>query len=87
MLDVIAADTWTSEALYSWCAAQADVQNAIAALDAAGAALVPLVDASDWQAKGVQSLHALLVDLKDRVGAETGELTSRLWEIQGMAAS
>lgn len=87
MLDVIAADAWTSDALFTWYAAQADVQDAIAALDAAGAALVPLVDASDWQAKGVQSLHTLLVDLTDRAGAETGELTSRLWEIQGMAAS
>jgi len=87
MLDVIAADAWTSDALHAWYAAQADVQDAIAALDAAGAALVPLVDASQWQAKGVQSLHALIVDLKDRTAAETGELTGRLWEIQAMAAS
>ncbi|MDP3950124.1 hypothetical protein [Microbacterium sp.] len=81
MLNIIAAESWSSEALWKWFSAQRAVNEAIAALEDAGAGLLPLVEASDWQADGVRALHALIIELKDRTTIEVGVLGSRLWEL------
>lgn len=87
MLNVIAADPWSTDALWSWYSAQRAVRDAIAALEDAGAALLPLIEASQWHAEGVMALHELIVEARARTASEIGELDGRLWEIQSMAAS
>lgn len=80
-----AAGAWTSDNLWAWFSAQRAISEAISALEDAGASLLPLVAASDWQAEGVRALHQLIIELKDRAAAETGQLSSRLWEIDALA--
>ncbi|MDQ0643319.1 hypothetical protein [Microbacterium murale] len=87
MLNIIAADTWSSEAIWRWFSAQRALNEAITALEDAGAGLLPLVDASDWQADGVRALHTLIVDLKARATVEVGVLSSRLWELEASGRS
>ena len=81
-----AAGVWTSDNLWAWFSAQNSVSEAISALEDAGASLLLLVAASEWQAEGVRALHELIVELKDRTGAECAQLGSRLWEIEASAA-
>lgn len=87
MLNVIAADAWSSDALWGWYCAQRAVRDALAALEDAGAALQPLVAESHWQAKGVMALHELIVDVRARTASEVGELDGRLREIVSVGAS
>lgn len=87
MLNIIAAEGWGADALGNWFAAQRAVGGAIVALEDAGAGLLPLVEASDWQSDGVRSLHALIIDLKERVTYETGVLNSLLWELESAGHS
>lgn len=87
MLNIIAASTSTSDAVWKWFSAQRAVNEAITALEDAGAGLLPLVEASDWQADGVRALHALIVELKDRTMSEVGVLNSRLWELEAAGRS
>lgn len=87
MLNIIAADTWSSEALWSWFSARRHLDEAIAGFDDVGAGLLPLVDASQWQADGVRALHVLIVDLKDRAMAEISQLESRRWELEAVGRS
>ncbi|MEW1974076.1 hypothetical protein AB0301_03180 [Microbacterium profundi] len=87
MLNIIAASSPASDDLWRWFLAQRAVNEAIAALDDAGAGLLPLVEASDWQADGVRALHALIIDLRDRATAELGVLNSRLWELEAAGRS
>jgi hypothetical protein len=82
MLDIIATSSPTPDDLWKWFSAQRAVHEALAALEDAGAGLLPLVEASEWQADGVRALHALIVDLKDRTTIEVGILNSRLWELE-----
>ena len=63
------------------------MSEAISALEEAGAALLPLVAASDWQAEGVRALHELIIGLQDRADSEVAQLDSRLWEIEALARS
>ena len=87
MLNIIAADGWASEALWTWFSARRAVDEAIAALEDAGSGLLPLVEASDWQAEGVRALHALIIDLKERTTVEVGVARSRLWELDAVGRS
>ncbi|MGO2746958.1 hypothetical protein [Microbacterium sp.] len=87
MLNVIAADGWSSDALWAWYCAQRALREAAAVLEDAGTALVPLIADSEWQAKGVMALHELIVEMRARTASEVGELSARLWEIETMAAS
>lgn len=87
MLNFIAAEAWASESLWVWHCARRAVADAIDALDDAGAALLPLVEASHWQADGVRALHELIVELRARTASDGGALHSRLWEIDALAAS
>lgn len=81
MLNIIASDGWASDALWTWFSARRAVDEAITALDDAGVGLLPLVEASEWQAEGVRALHALIIDMKERTTTEVGVLSSRLWEL------
>ena len=87
MLNFIVAEAWSSDALWSWYSAQRAVRDAIAELEDAGSALMPLIEASQWHAKGVIALHELIVEARARTAAEIGELSGRLWEIESMAIS
>ncbi|KDA05247.1 hypothetical protein DC31_03460 [Microbacterium sp. CH12i] len=78
------AEAWSADSLLAWFSAQRAVAEAIDALEDGGAALLPLVSESDWHAQGMRALHELIVDLKDRVAAESGQLHSRLWELEAM---
>lgn len=84
MLNIDSAGAWTSDNLWAWFSARRAVCDAISALEDAGASLLPLVAESDWHADGVRALHELIIELKDRATAETGQLGSRLWEIDAM---
>ena len=87
MLNIIAADAWTSNAFWDWYCAQRAMNDAIAALEDAGAALLPLIDASAWHAKGVLALHELIIEARARTASEVGELSNRLQEIDSLVAS
>ncbi|WP_194421000.1 hypothetical protein [Microbacterium abyssi] len=87
MLNFVAAEAWSSDALWSWYAGRRALQDALAALEDAGAALLPLVADSEWHAKGVMALHELIVELRARTASEVGELENRLWEIDALVAS
>lgn len=87
MLNFIAAEAWTSQSLWDLACARRAVADAIDALEDAGAALMPLVGDSEWQAEGVRALHELIVEFRARAASDIGELRSRLWEIDASAAS
>ncbi|WP_426187073.1 hypothetical protein [Microbacterium sp. TWP3-1-2b2] len=87
MLNIIGAAAWSSNGLWKLFSAQRAVDEAIIALEDAGAALLPLVDASEWQADGVRALHVLIVDLKERTTAEVGVVRSRSCEIDAAGRS
>lgn len=75
------AESGTSADAWACLQAAAAVDEAIAALDAAGAALVGLTVDTEWQADGVRALHDRLVALQTSAGAEVGRLSSRSWEL------
>lgn len=87
MLNFIASEAWASDGLWAWYSARQAVDEAIIALEDAGAALLPLIEQSEWHAKGVMALHELIIELRARAAAEVGELSSRLSEIDALAAS
>ncbi|WP_309104020.1 hypothetical protein [Microbacterium sp.] len=81
------AQTGSSEALWAWFAAGREVDEALSELDAAGAALVPLVAETDWHADGVRALHTLLEDLRRQTESERGRLSARQWELERMTGA
>ncbi|WP_300267161.1 hypothetical protein [Microbacterium sp.] len=87
MFNIDSAGVWTSDNLWAWYAARQSVSEAISALEDAGVGLVPLIDASNWQADGVRALHEQLQTFKDRTAAESGQLSSRKWEIEAAAGA
>jgi len=87
MFNVIAADAWSSEAVWLWYSARRAVSDAIEYLEDAGTALAPLVADTEWHAKGVMALHERIIDLKARAASEIVELESRLGEIERLGAS
>lgn len=87
MLNIIAADAWTSDALWAWYCARGALSDAIAELETAGAALGPLVEETQWHAQGVLALHELVIELRARTAAEVGELNGRLFEVDALGAS
>lgn len=87
MLNIIATSSTASDDLWRWFSAQRAISEAITAFEDAGSGLLPLVEASEWQADGVRALHALIIDLKDRTMAEVGVLNSRLWELEAAGRS
>lgn len=72
-----------SAELLAWMSACQDVRTAVAALESAGADLIPIIDASNWQSDGLRALHALLMRLRDDTGRELGRLSIREWELKG----
>ncbi|WP_404436565.1 hypothetical protein LG322_15090 [Microbacterium aerolatum] len=87
MLNIVVAEAWSSDSLWFWYSAQRALRDAIVDLEDAGVALLPLIDASQWHAKGVMELHELLIEGRARAAAEIGELSTRLWEIETMVTS
>lgn len=61
--------------------AHREIGDAISTLQKAGATLVSLVDASDWQSEGFRALNELLARLRDDTGTEIGSLEVRQWEL------
>jgi hypothetical protein len=66
--------------------ARTEIGTAISLLEEAGAALVALVDASDWQSEGFRALHELLARMRDDTGVEIGNLRVREWELNAGGA-
>ncbi len=87
MLNIIAAEAWSSDALWSWYCARDALNDALAALEDAGAGLLPLIERTEWHAKGVMALHELIIESRARTASEIGELGARLSEIEALAAS
>lgn len=54
---------------------------ALAALEEAGAGLVPLAADTDWQSEGFRALSERLDRLSDDTGLEVGRVKSREWEL------
>lgn len=80
------AEAGVSEALWAQVSALQDVRSAMTALDTAGAALVGLVDDSDWRSDGVRALNELLRRLTERTGEQRGALAVREWELERVVA-
>lgn len=70
-----------SDASWVWMLTSREVGTAISVLEDAGAVLVSLVDASDWQSEGLRALHELLARLREESGVESGHLRVRQWEL------
>ena len=70
-----------SEALWVSFLARRELADAISILERAGAALIPMLDDSDWQSDGLRALHDLLARLRDDTGVELGHLQVREWEL------
>lgn len=70
-----------SGTFWTWMLVSREIGAAISVLEEAGAALVPLVDETDWQSSGLRALHGLLGGLRDGTGAEIGQLRVREWEL------
>lgn len=87
MLNIIAEEGWGANTLGRWFAAQRAAGEAMRTLEDAGAGLLPLVEASDWQADGVRALHALIIDLRTRVTHDTGVLSGLQREIESAGLS
>ncbi|MDQ0727735.1 hypothetical protein [Microbacterium sp. W4I20] len=75
-------DTVSTDELLACFAAARLIEAAIGALERAGAALVPLIDDSDWQSEAVRSLHGILLLFTDRTRVEIGGLRLRQSELE-----
>lgn len=58
------------------------VDDAIAALNAAGATLIGLTADTQWQSDGVRTLRNKLEQFESAAGVEVGRLSSRSWELE-----
>jgi len=85
MLNLLTA-AYSSDAMWAWYSARYALRDAITALEDAGAALRPLIAATEWHAKGVMALHELIIELNARTTAEVGELENRFREIGSLVA-
>ncbi len=81
------AESWTSEAFWSWFVADRETRAALDAVEDAAVGLHQLAADADWQAQGVRALHMLLVELRARAEAVIAELRVREWEITRAGAS
>lgn len=72
----------------TWACLQAaqSVNDAIASLDAAGAALIGLTTDTEWSADGVRALNMKLESFQTRASTETGRLQTRVHEIERAAS-
>lgn len=84
MYDVDIARSWTPDELWARFAAERAIDDAIAALEEAGASLAPLIADTDWRAQGVRALHEELRAFSTGAAAEITQLRSRLWELGGV---
>ncbi|MFT4258325.1 hypothetical protein [Microbacterium sp.] len=75
------AGTGTSQDAWRWLQACAAVDDAIAAMNAAGARLIGLTADTQWAADGVRMLNSRLVQLQTEAGLEASRLSSRAWEL------
>ena len=70
-----------SDALWSWSSARRELDDALHTLDDAGAALVGLIDDSDWRSDGVRALNEVLSRVRQTVRVEVGQLRMRAGEL------
>lgn len=75
-----------SDTSWVWMLTSREIGTAISLLEDAGAVLVSLVDASDWQSEGFRALHERLARLREDCGAEIGHLRVRQWELNAGGA-
>ncbi|WP_243228546.1 hypothetical protein [Microbacterium sp. CIAB417] len=82
-IDMAAA--WTPEQLWGWHSARRSVSDALAALDEVGAALLPLIADTEWQAEGVRALHVEIESFSAQCASAAATLRARLWELEAAA--
>lgn len=81
------AEPTASDQLWALFAALRAIDDAVIALEDAGAALLPLIADSEWNSDGVRALHELLENFKDRSLSEIAQLGSRTWELESVNRS
>ena len=86
MHSIAMASSGTSVDTWSCALAGVAVDNAITALNAAGATLIGLTADTEWDADGVRALHEKLVSFQSGVAVEVGRLNTRAWEIDRAAS-
>ena len=80
------ADGWASDGLWAWTQASIELDEAIAAMDAAAVALGDLVTSTAWEAGAVRVLNEKLVDVRSRAGAVSGVLAAGAAELREAGA-
>lgn len=75
------AETGSSADMMGRLLARQAVDEAIAALNAAGATLIGLTADTQWQSDGVRTLSNKLGSFQSSAGVEVGRLSSRSWEL------
>jgi len=75
------AESGTSADAWACLQAASAVDEAISAMNAAGAAIVGLTVDTEWQSDGVRALHDTLAAFQTAAGVEVGRLSSRAWEL------
>ena len=68
--------------LWSFHAARRALDDALESLDAARMALLPLIEETQWQAKGVRALNVTLDEFVGRCGTIAQAVYARLWELE-----
>jgi hypothetical protein len=71
--------------LWNWFAARRGVDEAIAALERAGATLLPLIVDTEWQARGVKALNAEIEEVAAEAAATARTLRERRWEVDAVS--
>lgn len=84
MWDEIGSGESASEINWAAYAARRSLFFAIEAMDAATTALGPLIDASTWQAKGVQSMRTVLEAERSSAVAELHAMHYAAVQVRGV---
>lgn len=87
MYSIAIAEAPSSDALWAWFSAGADLRDAFAALESAGAELLLLADDTAWRSKGLQALNERLEEFRDRSAAELGRVNLRQSELERIGGS
>lgn len=78
------AEAASADQLWAWAQAKGAVDDAMGALESAGAALLTLTADTEWHSEGVAALHRKLAGIQDRTALEIGRLHGRESELASM---
>lgn len=77
-------DGWSSAETWARIVIRREIDDAVAALDSASAALAALTADVRWHADGVRALHGLLDDMGTRVAGVCASLRLRAAEMEAL---